>query len=48
MEKSLHALVVGELSLFKRLSVILNTCVDPLNWWWIHESQFSNVSFLAK
>jgi hypothetical protein len=23
-------------------------CVDPLNWWWIHETQFLNVSFLVK
>jgi hypothetical protein len=48
MEKSSHALVVGELSLFKRLYVTFITCVDPLTWWWIHETQFPNVSFLAK
>ncbi len=48
MEESLHVLVVGELSLFKRLFVIFDTCVYPLNWWWIHESQFPNVSFLVK
>jgi hypothetical protein len=48
MEKSSCALVVGELSLFKRLSISLVTCVDPLAWWWIHETQFLNVSFLAK
>jgi hypothetical protein len=34
--------------LFKRLYVILITCVDPLAWWWIHETQFPNVSFFAK
>jgi hypothetical protein len=30
MEKSSRALVVGELSLVKRLSVSPTTCVDPL------------------
>jgi hypothetical protein len=48
MEESSHALVVGELSLFKRLYVTPITCVDPLAWWWIHETQFINVCFLAK
>jgi hypothetical protein len=48
MEESLHVLVVGELSLFKRLFAILDTHVAPLNWWWIHESQFPNVSFLGE
>jgi hypothetical protein len=48
MEKSSCALVVGELSLFRRLSVSLATCVDPLIWWRIHETQFPNVSFLVK
>ncbi len=23
-------------------------CVDPIAWWWIHDSQFPNVAFLAK
>jgi hypothetical protein len=48
MEKSSCALVVGELSLFKRLYVTPTTCVDLLTWWWIHETQFPNVSFFAK
>jgi uncharacterized Tic20 family protein len=48
MEESSCALVVGELSLFMKLYVFLATCVDPLAWWWIHETQFPNVSFLAK
>jgi hypothetical protein len=33
MEKSSHALVVGELSLFRKLFVTFTTCVDPLAWW---------------
>jgi hypothetical protein len=33
MEKSSHALVVGELFLFKRLLVSPVTCVNPLAWW---------------
>jgi len=37
IEKFSHALVIGELSLFKRLSIVLARCVDPLGWWWIHE-----------
>jgi uncharacterized Tic20 family protein len=48
MEESSCALVVGELSLFKRLYVLLATCVDPLAWWWIHETESPNVSFFAK
>ncbi len=47
--KSHHVhFVVGGLSLFKRLFIFLATCVDPLAWWWIHETQFPNVSLLAK
>jgi hypothetical protein len=48
MEESSCAFVVVELSLLRRLSISLATCVDPLAWWWIHETQFSNVSFFAK
>jgi hypothetical protein len=48
MEESSHALAVGELSLLGRLSISPATCVDPLAWWWIHETQFPNVSFFAK
>ncbi len=48
MEKSSCELVVGELSLFMRLYVTIATCVNPLVWWWIHETQFPSVSFLAK
>jgi hypothetical protein len=48
IEESSRALVVGELSLFKRLFVVLVTCDDPLAWWCIHEMQFPNVGFLAK
>ncbi len=48
LEKSSCALVVGELSLFKKLFVTLATCVDPLAWWQVHENQLPNVNFLAK
>jgi hypothetical protein len=48
MEKSSHALVVGELSLFMRLFISLATRGDPLVWWWIHEIQFPNVSLFVK
>jgi hypothetical protein len=48
MEESSYALVVGELSLFKRLSILASTCADLLFWWWCHENQFPNVGFLAK
>jgi len=41
-------LIVGELLLFRRLSVISTACVDPFVWWHIHETQFPNVGFLAK
>jgi hypothetical protein len=48
IEESSRALVVGELSLFRRLSIVLVICDDPLAWWCIHETQFPNVGFLAK
>jgi hypothetical protein len=48
MEKSSLALVVGELSLFRKLYVSLVTCVEPLAWWRIHETQFPNVRILTK
>jgi hypothetical protein len=43
-----YALVVRELSLFKRLFVVLVACANPLAWWHIHETQFPNVGFLAE
>ncbi len=43
MEKSSCKFVVGELSLFRRLSISPTTCVDPLAWWWIHETQVPNL-----
>jgi hypothetical protein len=45
MEESSHTLVVGKL-LFKRLSILPSTCVDPLSWWQSHENQFSNIGFV--
>ncbi len=48
IEESSCALVVGKLSLFRRLFVVLTTCVDPFASWCIHESQFLNVGFFAK
>jgi hypothetical protein len=48
MEESSCALVVGELSLFKNLFITPVTCVDPLAWWRINETQFPNVNFLTK
>jgi hypothetical protein len=39
IEESSCALVVGELSLFKRLFITPTTCADPLTWRQIHESQ---------
>jgi hypothetical protein len=32
MEESSHVLV-GKIYLFKRLSILPSTCVDPLSWW---------------
>ncbi len=48
MEESSCALIFGELFLFMTLYVTHATCVDTLVWWRIHETQFPNVSFLAK
>jgi hypothetical protein len=33
VEKSFYVLVVGELSLFKRLFIFASKCVDLLSWW---------------
>jgi hypothetical protein len=48
IEESSHALIIGELSLFKRLPILPFACVDPLAWWHIDESQFPNVGLFAK
>ncbi len=48
MEESSCAIVTRRLFLFWRLYIPLSKCVDPLAWWWTHESQFPNVDFLAK
>jgi hypothetical protein len=46
MEESFRALVVGKLSLFKRLSIFPSTHVDHLSWWQSHENQFSHIGFV--
>jgi hypothetical protein len=48
MEETSCTLVVAELSLFRRLSISLATCVDLLIGWRILETQFPNVNFLVK
>jgi hypothetical protein len=48
VKESLHALVIGELSLFRRLVIPLSMCANPLIWWKTHEGQFLNVGFLGK
>jgi hypothetical protein len=48
IEEFSQVLVRGELSLFRRLSILSFACVDPLTWWRMHEGQFPNVGFLAK
>jgi hypothetical protein len=45
MEESSCALVVGELYLFKRLSILASTCANPLSWWWCHETRFQMLAF---
>jgi len=46
IKESSHALVVGKLFLFKRLSIFPSTCVDFISWWQSHENQFSNIGFV--
>jgi hypothetical protein len=48
IEEPSWALVIGELSLFRRLFISSSTCAYPLAWWQMHEGQFQNVGFLAK
>jgi hypothetical protein len=33
VKESFYVLVVGELSLFKRLFIFTSKCVDILSWW---------------
>jgi hypothetical protein len=37
-----------ELSLFRRLLILLVACKDHLAWWHINEGHFSNVAFLSQ
>jgi hypothetical protein len=46
--ESSHVLFIGELYLFRRLSIFPSTFVDPLAQCQTHKSQFFIVSFLAK
>ncbi len=48
IEESSRALVIGELSMFKKLPILPFACVDPLAWWHIDEGQFPNVGLFAK
>jgi hypothetical protein len=48
IEKFSHASIVRELSLIRKLHVILIACVNPLACWHNHDNQFPNVDFLAK
>ncbi len=48
MGESSWALIIGELSLFQKLSILLSICANPLAWWQIHEGQFPNVGIFVK
>jgi hypothetical protein len=48
MEEFCCVLIIGNFSLFKRLFFFPYACAKFLFWWWYHENQFPNVSFLAK
>jgi hypothetical protein len=48
LEESFLTLIIGELSLFRRLFISSFARANPLTWWRMHESQFLNVGFLAK
>jgi hypothetical protein len=45
VEESSRTLVIGELSLFMRLSIPSSPSEDPLVWWHNHEGQFPIVAF---
>lgn len=48
IEKFSHESFVKELSLIRKLHVILIACVDPRACWHKHDNQFPIVDFLAK
>jgi len=37
IEESFLALIIRELSMFRRLSISSSTCADLLTWWHMHE-----------
>ncbi len=47
-EKSSRTLVIGELPLFKKISIPFFTSKNPFVWRCNHEGQFPNVAFIAK
>ncbi len=48
MEESSHALVIGELYVFKRLFILPFAYPNSLSCWWSHKNRFPNVGFLVK
>ncbi len=47
IQDSSRALVIVELSLFRRLSIPQFMCINPLAWWQTHKGQFFNVAIMA-
>jgi hypothetical protein len=47
-EVILHGLLKNELNLFCHLHVKPEDSMLPFSWWKIHETQISNVSFMAQ
>jgi hypothetical protein len=37
IEESYRTLIIGELSMFRRLSISSSTCANLLTWWRMHE-----------
>jgi hypothetical protein len=48
IEESFWALVIRELSLFRKLFISSSTCAYSLTWWHMHEGLFPNVGFFYK
>jgi hypothetical protein len=47
-EEACEGILIAELSLFRRLTIVHPEAEEPLTWWKLNASRFPSVSFLAR
>jgi hypothetical protein len=47
-EEACEGILIAELSLFRRLTIVHPEVEEPLTWWKLNASRFPSVSFLAR